>query len=127
MSLLTGIVIFLVVVVLYLLWNDIRYAFGLYTPTDWSCVAPDIVAAPVRRNRFGDIECMASDGKNCIYDAKMTCAQWVAAPPKELKPLACGADHKAAWGITGYSTPHWCSAGHKNLPPFPKAYVKTWK
>ncbi len=127
MSWTTAIVVVLIVIVLYVLWNDIRYALGLYTPTDWSCTNPDAFASPLRRNRHGDIECMAKDGKNCIYDGKTTCAQWAAAPPTDLKPLACGSAHKVAWGGTGYEDPnHWCATGHKGLPPFPKAYVKKW-
>jgi hypothetical protein len=28
----------------------------------------------------------------------------------EVRPLVCGADHRAKWGVTGYDDPrHWCS------------------
>jgi hypothetical protein len=92
--------------------------------TCWKC--EDGIHVPLRRNAEGDIECAATNGRNCLWQAnKAGCDALIARLPSlDLKPLACGADHKAVWGGDGYSTPaHWCAkaaAGGKHNGPLAK-------
>jgi hypothetical protein len=53
----------------------------------------------------GNPACASYDGRNCL---------WGRAPSdidfSRVRPLTCGADHRAAWGVTGYEDRgHWCS------------------
>ena len=91
--------------------------------TCWKC--EDGINTPLRRNATGDIECASIDGINCLWQTnKNDCDRTIAAMPKDIKPLACGADHKAKYGGDGYSTPaHWCAraeAGGKHNGPLSK-------
>ncbi len=74
----------------------------------WQCLPG--IATPVQFAN-GDVQCAARDGRNCLWgecpSTNAAATPWVA-PPK-LKPLACGADHKAKYGFDGYSkADHWC-------------------
>jgi hypothetical protein len=77
--------------------------------TCWKCEGG--IHVPLRRNAAGDIECASTNGLNCLWQAsKADCDMTIAQLPADLKPLACGADHKAKYGGDGYSTPaHWCA------------------
>jgi hypothetical protein len=124
----TAILALIIVIVIYVLWNDVRYKFGLYTPSKWYCQDPNANAAPLRRNRYGDIECMSLDGKSCIWSEGKKCTDYVTTDATKQNNLSCGAAHKAAWGITGYNDAgHWCSMANANIPPFADAYFKKWE
>lgn len=77
--------------------------------SQWSCIGN--MTAPIRRNVNGDVECMASDSKNCARQTDMLACNKVAETPiSPLNPLACGEMHKKIYGVTGYDTPgHWCN------------------
>lgn len=94
--------------------------------TRWVCVTPTDNASgqyvAVQRNINDDIQCMASDGINCIWStSKAECEALVASKHKDvaLQPLACGAQHaKANQNKTGYDHPgHWCNVGRMALGP----------
>lgn len=84
--------------------------------TSWFCVQQQIGrrgVAPIRVNVDGDIECMSTDGQNCLWDffAGKPCNVTLANPPAagSLKPLVCGSP--------GYnSTGHWCYIGRHLCP-----------
>lgn len=90
--------------------------------TCWKC--EDGIHAPIRRNATGDIECASTDGYNCLWQANKAGCDAVIANMPPLRPLKCGADHKAKYGGDGYSSPsHWCaraSAGGKHDGPLAK-------
>lgn len=83
---------------------------------DWRCFPG--IKAPVRIVA-GNVECASTNGRDCIWDG---CPGTNASPtlwkPKgALSPLACGADHKAKYGGTGYETAdHWCKAACEATP-----------
>jgi hypothetical protein len=53
----------------------------------------------------GNPECASYDGRNCLWGQAMNKIRF-----DEVRPLVCGADHRAKWGVTGYDDPrHWCS------------------
>jgi hypothetical protein len=73
--------------------------------TDWQCVTG--VGVPVRINPTGDVECASKNNKDCM---------WGGCDEKRIEEatrhtstaLACGDEHKAKWGGTGYGGNHWC-------------------
>jgi hypothetical protein len=88
-------------------------------PTCWKCQAwPGAQAfTPVRRNAMGDIECASTNGRDCLYfsSTKADCERRLGSVPTETRPLTCGPNHRAQWGVSGYDVPsHWCAVGQKN-------------
>merc|ERR1712038_779001 len=75
---------------------------------DWSCVQWNDGATPffkLRRNN-GNLECASSDGRSCIWMRTLDECERLS----PTRSLACGADHKKYWGMSGYDTAgHWCS------------------
>ncbi len=57
----------------------------------------------------GNPACASYDGGGCLWG--LTYAQ---IDFKRLKPLVCGAEHRARWGATGYEDiRHWCSLARR--------------
>ena len=85
-------------------------------PSPWKCNAG--IDVPLRRenNANKDISCMSLNAKDCLWGSCATkLAQYKNDP--NLKPLACGAGHQAAWGSPGYNNPaHWCYKGNNMVP-----------
>lgn len=53
----------------------------------------------------GNPACASYDGASCLWGQKYDDIDF-----SKLKPLVCGAAHKARWGATGYEdSTHWCS------------------
>lgn len=70
----------------------------------------------ILRKVKGNVECAATDGKNCVRLptkalADTAAATYNAANSAGLQPLACGDAHKAIYGVTGYDQGpnHWCN------------------
>jgi hypothetical protein len=84
-------------------------------PKPWVCIPG--INAPVRLNTVGDIQCMSSDGKNCLWQtSSQNCSTLIVNPIATVNPLTCGADSLAKWGATGYDTPgNWCNTACKTL------------
>lgn len=84
-------------------------------PTPWKCIPG--LNGPLRKNAKGEVECMAQDGKNCMWqNDEAHCKSLAANPIINLTPLSCGDMHKSMYGSTGYETEaHWCSQGRKQL------------
>lgn len=63
----------------------------------------------VRKNADGDVDCMATDAKNCMWTGSMDACNNTLGT-KNPQPLTCGKNHKAAYGVSGYDTIlHWCN------------------
>lgn len=78
--------------------------------TQWTCLTGTNV--PVRLNNAGDVQCSATDGKNCLWANNCD----INSLPKEVNPLTCGSVHKGFYGSTGYNdTNHWCNKSFKLL------------
>lgn len=53
----------------------------------------------------GDPACMSFNGSSCAWGVLFNDVDF-----SKVRPLVCGAMHKAVWGATGYEDPkHWCS------------------
>ena len=56
--------------------------------------------------------CASYDGASCLWGQKYDDIDF-----SKLKPLVCGAAHKAKWNATGYEDPmHWCSLARTVRP-----------
>jgi hypothetical protein len=52
----------------------------------------------------GTPECASYDGANCLWGQSANQINF-----NRVKPLICGANHRAVWGVTGFENPkHWC-------------------
>ncbi|HZI82104.1 MAG TPA: toll/interleukin-1 receptor domain-containing protein [Vicinamibacterales bacterium] len=60
----------------------------------------------------GDPVCASYDGSGCLWGQRYDDIDF-----SKVKTLACGAAHKARWGVTGYEDPmHWCSIARSVRP-----------
>ncbi len=91
----------IVIVIIWVIYRSIQM-------TSWKCISA--ISFPVKRNFWGDIQCMSNDGKNCLYQ----CPDLRTSSPDI--PMTCGPDHKRLYGITGYDTKgHWCQLADSTL------------
>jgi len=84
----------------------------------WSCIPG--VNTPLRINQNNDVECMAFDRRNCIWqDTPQQCNRVKNAYQfnNRVAPLSCGKGHQSQYGTTGYSDGpgHWCNKGKNAL------------
>lgn len=101
--LLIGIIIAIVLVLVYF------FVLRTSEPTPWKCYTG--INTPLRKNAAGDVECMAVNGKDCLW-SKEDCEKNLSKPVESVKPLTCGEIHKSFYGSPGYDNPeHWCSKG----------------
>jgi hypothetical protein len=57
----------------------------------------------------GNPACASYDAGGCLWGVTYDQLDF-----KRMKPLVCGAEHRARWGTTGYEDPrHWCSLARK--------------
>jgi hypothetical protein len=53
----------------------------------------------------GNPACASYNGRACLWGQTSNQIDF-----RRVRPLVCGADHRAKWGITGYEDPrHWCN------------------
>ena len=99
--------ILLAVIFLTTWWQSRVEQFANITP--WFCRPVNGQFLGVRKNADGDVQCMASDSKNCMWTGNMdACNNTLTTKVPQL--LTCGKNHKAAYGETGYSSNgHWCN------------------
>ena len=80
-------------------------------PSSWNC--SNNIMTPVRMNDKGDVECMATNGRDCLWTADLnTCNNTIGQnnDSTKINPLACGDMHKSIYGSPGYDNPaHWCA------------------
>jgi len=59
----------------------------------------------VFRIEGGNPACASYDGRNCLWGEHANQIDF-----SRVRPLVCGSNHKAVWGVTGYeNSNHWCS------------------
>jgi len=77
----------------------------------WKCILD--LPVPLRKNAKGDVECMSTNGRDCLWSGSMDrCNALEKSPPSNLNPLQCGEMHNRVWGGTGYNNErHWCTRG----------------
>jgi len=96
-------------------------------PSSWNC--SNNIMTPVRMNNQGDVECMATNGRDCLWTADLnTCNNTIGQnnDNSKLNPLACGDMHKSIYGSPGYDNPaHWCAITKASFPPPPADPVPT--
>lgn len=57
----------------------------------------------------GNPACASYDGGGCLWGVSYDQLDF-----KRMRPLICGAEHRARWGTTGYEDPrHWCSIARR--------------
>ncbi|GEM_PF-2027952 len=57
----------------------------------------------------GNPACASYNGAGCLWGVTYDQLDF-----RRMKPLICGAEHRARWGTTGYEDPrHWCSLARK--------------
>lgn len=90
---------------------------------NWRCGITS-VSSPMSKNANGDVQCMSTNGKDCIVKTpKEECRKLIKKPPSDIKPLVCGEAHKKYWGSTGYDSPtHWCSVAKSLIPDNPTGW-----
>jgi hypothetical protein len=57
----------------------------------------------------GNPACASYDGGGCLWNQTYEQIDF-----RRLRPLVCGAQHRARWGVTGYENPkHWCTLARR--------------
>jgi hypothetical protein len=57
----------------------------------------------------GNPACASYDGGGCLWGLTYDQIDF-----KRVRPLVCGAAHRAKWGVTGYEDPkHWCNLARR--------------
>ncbi len=89
-------------------------ALGLTSPvtgraeTGWRAVnfpPPNGGVVVYRITASGDPACASYNGRSCLWGMSARQIQF-----NRVRPLVCGTNHQAAWGVTGYENPkHWCN------------------
>lgn len=52
----------------------------------------------------GDPACASYNGRACLWGQSINQIDF-----RKVRPLVCGSDHRAKWGVSGYENPrHWC-------------------
>ena len=81
---------------------------GRPAETGWRAVnfpPPNGGVVVYRITASGDPACASYDGQNCLWGQGLKQVQL-----NRVRPLVCGANHKAKWGVTGYEDRrHWCN------------------
>ncbi len=76
--------------------------------TDWRSAnfpAPNGGWLVFRITPSGDPACASYNGSACLWGQTSSQIRF-----DRIRPLVCGADHRAKWGVTGYENPrHWCN------------------
>jgi hypothetical protein len=53
----------------------------------------------------GNPACASYNGRDCLWGQNSRQIRF-----NQVRPLVCGADHRAKWGVTGYEDRrHWCN------------------
>ena len=57
----------------------------------------------------GNPACASYDGSACLWGQSYDQIDF-----RRVRPLACGQEHRAKWGVTGYEDPkHWCALARR--------------
>jgi hypothetical protein len=53
----------------------------------------------------GNPACASYNGRDCLWGQQFSQINF-----DKVRPLICGDEHRAKWGVTGYENPkHWCN------------------
>jgi len=53
----------------------------------------------------GNAACASYNGRDCLWGQNLNQIRF-----DRVRPLVCGADHRAKWGVTGFEDRrHWCN------------------
>lgn len=106
-----------------------NYRINMRKPTPWKCYSG--FSAPIRRNRYGHIECMGKiTGKDkygrvrygCVVGNRGSCNSKLRSDTG--KNLTCGNQHQRMYGFNGYnSSGHWCSKMDKLVSSGDNKYI----
>lgn len=83
------------------------------TPTPWMCGINGLTA-PIRVNDERNIECMALDGKNCLWSGTIDNCQKLlttAKPVEPIVPVKCAGGDSNDYKTDGY----WCKLGYYGI------------
>ena len=98
--------------------TKVHQAFGDKGFLGWMCQeqAAPCTGAPVRVGATCEVECLSSDGVDCMSMAGKSCGREAAQSSRESKFVQCGAKMAKASGSNGYDDPeHWCHCAQKQL------------
>lgn len=80
--------------------------------SSWFCGGDSMnIDTPLRYNEQGDMECFSTNARDCAWGngTGQKCVNYVNNNYKSVRPLVCGAHHKAIYSGGGYdSKNHWC-------------------
>ena len=94
---------------------EVSAIYYIHEGRPWQCV--NGVNIPIRVNDWDSIECMSSNGKDCVQSGtRDECAAKAANPVRPIKPIICSGDK--------YNDPtHWCGRVRDAFRPPPGSYV----
>ena len=99
----------------------------LKSQNDWKCISrQNGEITPARLNDTNDVECMALDGRNCLWSRDPNqCNNDIAkhSDSGKLNNLACGQMHQTIYGSPGYNSggsSSWCDNGRVAFDPTQK-------
>jgi len=89
-------------------------AFGDRGFLGWMCTTDSCTSAPVRVGATCEVECLSTDGVNCMRSS--SCLDQASKSAQDAQYVQCGAKMAEAFGTTGYDDPsHWCFCAKKKL------------
>jgi hypothetical protein len=102
------------------IWNGDYIYYGTnmnYNSNIFKCF--NNILTPIRINNNGNVECVAVDGRNCLWSNNIeSCNNLIKQyeNSSQLKPFVCGEMDKSTWRSTGYNfNNYWCALGKKQL------------
>jgi hypothetical protein len=102
------------------IWNGDYIYYGTnmnYNSNIFKCF--NNILTPIRINNNGNVECVAVDGKTCLWSNNIeSCNNLIKQyeNSSQLKPFICGEMDKSTWRSTGYNfNNYWCALGKKQL------------
>lgn len=111
------------IILLLVFWDRIKELWYVTFVDDGYTCLPN-VNVPVRIMPDGNIACMSTNGKDCLWSTDTkgcygSIDSYREDSTKYVNPLVCGAAHKEKYGNTGYdyldadgkAGSHWCQKG----------------
>jgi hypothetical protein len=94
--------------------DKVAQAFGDKHFLGWQCTTDACMSAPVRVGATCEVECLSSDGINCMRTT--SCLDQAAATAQDADFVQCGSKMAKAMGTSGYDDPaHWCFCAKQKL------------
>jgi len=94
--------------------HKVAQAFGDKHFLGWQCTTEACMSAPVRVGATCEVECLSTDGINCMQTT--SCLEKAAATAQDADFVQCGSKMAKAVGTSGYDDPaHWCFCAKQKL------------